>query len=178
VVSSKAASAYKDTGISPGRAAEQLRVRYVLNGSVRRMRDCIRINAQLMDTETRGSLWAGRYDGTWDDVLKLQDRVVSEVATALALRLTPQLEQPSNASAYDAVLRGLEMESRGAPDDLSAAVREFRRAIAIDPSYGRALAELAWVYYTSVGNEARQRALGIGTLETIGLAQETFSEAM
>ena len=164
--------------------AREMGVRYVLEGSVRRVGDDLRINAQLIDAASGGHLWAERYDGAWSDVLVLQNKVVSEVATALELRLTwsdgdATNGGTTNAAEYDAFLRGLELKSRGSPRDLAEAVQQFKRAIELDPTYGHAIAELAWVYYNSTGNEELERALGTGTLlETIKLAQATFSKAM
>jgi TolB-like protein/class 3 adenylate cyclase len=183
VLSRTAAFAYKDTEKDPQRIARELGVRYILDGSVRRIGDDIRINAQLVDATTGGHLWAQRYDGAWSDVLVLQDKVVSEVATALELRLAAPAAGATpggttNVAAYDAFLRGAELVSRGSPHDFAEAIGNFNRAIELDPAYGQAMAELAWVYYISTGNDERQRALGTGTLETIGLSQLTFERAM
>ena len=183
VLSRTAALAYKNTDTDPRQIADRMGVGHLLKGSVRRTGGNVRINAQLIDGKTGGNVWAQRYEGAWDDVLVLQDRVVSEVATALELRLArPQHGSSSggtaSAAAYEAFLKGLELNLSGSATDLPEVVRQFKQAIAIDPSYGHALAELAWVYYTAIGNEERERALGTGTLETIGLAEVSFSEAM
>jgi adenylate cyclase len=180
VLSRTAAAAYRDTETDLQQIASRMGVRYVLDGSVRRAGDDIRINAQLLDGETGGHLWAERYEGTWNDVLALQDTVVTGVARALELRLV-RPERPggtTNVAAYDSYLKGLGLELRGSPGDFAEAVRHFKRAIELDPAYGQALAELAWVYYASAGNEERQQALGTGTLQTIALAQAGFEEAM
>ena len=183
VLSRTAASAYKGTDTSPRQIAREMGVRYVLEGSVRRAGDEIRINAQLIDGETGGHLWAKRYDGAWSDLLVLQNKVVSEVATALELRLAlsdgdTTVGGTTNVVAYDAFLRGLELRLRGSPRDLAEAVGYFKRAIALDPTYGRAMAGLAWVYYIALGNQELEQALGTGTLETMKLAQTSFGEAM
>ena len=68
--------------------AEELGVRYVLEGSVRRVGNQMRINAQLIDTTTGGHLWAERYDGPLTDIFAFQDRVTKKIVTALALNLT------------------------------------------------------------------------------------------
>jgi len=72
--------------------AEDLGVRYVLEGSVRRVGDKVRINAQLIDATTGGHIWAERYDGNLADVFSLQDRVTSKIVKAMAVELSPSEE--------------------------------------------------------------------------------------
>ena len=94
--------------------AEELGVRYVLEGSVRREGDQVRINAQLIDTIDDHHLWAERYDGTLGDVFALQDKVIANIVSALAVKLTSEeaaatgAVETTNPQAYDAVLLGLE----------------------------------------------------------------------
>ena len=87
VVSRNAAFAYKDKDTKPAEIAAALGVRYLLEGSIRRVGDDMRINAQLIDGSTSGHLWAERFDGRWADVFALQDKVVGSIAGALKLRL-------------------------------------------------------------------------------------------
>ncbi|NIS80939.1 MAG: tetratricopeptide repeat protein, partial [Anaerolineales bacterium] len=133
--------------------AEELGVRYVLEGSVRRADDRVRINAQLIDATTGGHLWAERYDGEMGDVLTLQDRITGKIVAALAVKLTAgEKEQiarkyTDNVAAYDAFLRGREHYRRFTPDDFAEAVRYFKKAVELDPNYGRAYAMLAKTYW-------------------------------
>ena len=76
--------------IDPRQVAKELGVRYVLEGSVQRSSDKIRINAQLIDAVTNGHVWAERFDGSPSDVFALQDKVTRGLADALAIRLTKQ----------------------------------------------------------------------------------------
>jgi adenylate cyclase len=128
-------------------------VRYVLEGSVQRSPDKIRINAQLIDAVTNGHVWAERFDGSPKDVFALQDKVTRGLADALAIRLTKQEEQSlarnetTVPAAYDAFLRGWTHAWRRTPDDLAAAIDSFKEAVKLDPAYGRAYAALAWVYH-------------------------------
>lgn len=183
VMSRTAAVTYKDKKVRPDQIAKEMHVRYILEGSVRRTGDDVRINAQLIDATTGTHLWAERFDGAWSDVLTLQNKVVENVALALELRLVRAVGDTSpgstsNPEAYDAYLQGLELEFRGAPKDFAGAVTQFKRAIALDPGYGKALAELAWTYNEAAGNEERQRALGTGQIETMHLAWDTLQEAL
>ena len=183
VMSRTAALTYKDKKVRPDQIAREMHVRYILEGSVRRAGEDLRINAQLIDATTGTHLWAERFDGAWSDVLTLQNRVVDNVALALELRLVRAVGDTSpgstaNPAAYDAYLQGLELEFRGSPQDFAGALTHFKRAIAIDPGYGKALAELAWIYEQSAGNEERQKALGTGQIETMHLAWDATQEAL
>ena len=87
-------------------------MRYVLEGSVRRSNDQMRVTAQLIDTATGGHLWAERYDGTLTDSSRLQDKIREKIIAALAVKLTPterarkEVRETSNTDAYDAFLQG------------------------------------------------------------------------
>src|SRR5262245_22033557 len=110
VMSRNAAFAYKGKAMKPADVAKELNVRYILEGSIRRVGDDMRINAQLIDSTTGGHLWAERFDGKWADVFALQDQVVTRVATALQLKLAPNSAESSGGTssveAYEAYLRG------------------------------------------------------------------------
>jgi tetratricopeptide (TPR) repeat protein len=158
--------------------AEDLGVRYVLEGSVRRAGDQVRINAQLIDAITGGHLWAERYDGSLTDVFALQDRVTQKIVNALAVNLTAEEQahkarlETDNPEAYDAFLRGWANYRRNTPDDFAKAIPYFETAIERDSNYGRAYAALAAVYWSvvdkdrSTGTTAWSRALGINTDES------------
>ena len=112
VIARNSSFAYKGKQTDVRTIAAELGVKYVLEGSVRRAGDQVRINAQLIDAQTGGHLWAERYDGSLNDVFSLQDQVTQNIVTALAISLTAgeeadraQLETAS-AEAYDAFLRG------------------------------------------------------------------------
>ncbi len=100
--------------VPPARIGSELGVRYLLEGSIRRAGDDMRISAQLIDTTTGGHLWAERYDGAWADVFEFQDKIVSQIATSLKLRLIAGQRAAqiaggtSNPAAYEAYLRGVE----------------------------------------------------------------------
>ncbi len=109
VISRNAAFTYKDKAVQPAQIAKELGVRYIIEGSTRRVGDDMRINAQLIDAQSGGHLWAERFDGPWAEVFALQDKVVGQVAAALKLRLiSGQAEMAGgtkNPAAYDAYLR-------------------------------------------------------------------------
>ena len=155
VISRDAAFTYKGKNVEPAQIAKELGVRYILEGSVRRGGNDMRINAQLIDTQTGGHIWAERFDGPWTDVFTLQDKVVGDIADALKLRLVTGEGKAkiaggtSNPAAYEAFLRGLELELRDTPEDIAKAVPLYEQALTLDPNFGRATAELAWVYWNA-----------------------------
>ena len=92
VIARNSAFTYKGKSVKVGRIAEELGVRYVLEGSVRRVGDQLRINAQLIDALSGGHVWAERYDMAFSDVFTVQDEVTGEIVSALAINLTSDEE--------------------------------------------------------------------------------------
>ena len=183
VISRNAAFAYRDKATQPAQIAKELGMRYILEGSLRRGGEDMRVNAQLIDSSTGGHIWAERYDGAWTDVFALQDKIVGEIATALKLRL---MEGPrtaeiaggtGNSAAYEAFLQGLGFEYRGTPEDIAKAATFFRQALALEPDFGRATAELAYLHWDAAGNNAKEKALGLSHDETLSKTRAYLDEA-
>ena len=181
VISRNSAFSYKDKTVAPSQVAKELGVRYILEGSIRRAGSDMRINAQLIDATTGGHVWAERFDGAWDDVFKLQDQVISSVASALKLRLVsgPKMaESPGGTdspAAYELYLRAYELMYATSPAEAAALLRQ---AVALDPNFGQAWAELAAVYWSSRGVEEAQEAIGSGSYqETATKLKELVKEA-
>jgi adenylate cyclase len=155
VIARNSTFAYKGQVVPPKQVSEELGVRYVLEGSVQRAGDQLRINAQLIDALSGGHEWADKYDGSLSDVFSFQDKVATSIAESLAIRLTDQdkrsiaKQETGVPAAYDAFLRGWEHYRRTTPDDYAAAIPYFEEAIRHDPKYGRAYAALALVYAQS-----------------------------
>jgi len=149
VIARNSSWTYKGKSVRVQQVAKELGVRYVLEGSVRREADTVRINAQLVDALSGQHLWAERYDGAIGDVFALQDKVVGQIVAALAVKLTQDeqarvgLVETRNPQAYDAVLRGWALYRRGSEEDTNKAIALFEKAIALDPGYARAHAALA-----------------------------------
>ncbi len=176
VIARNTSFTYKGKAVKIAHVAEDLGVRYVLEGSVQRAGDQVRINAQLIDALNGGHVWADRIDGTLIDVFTLQDKVTNTIADALALRVTATQQvsgaqdETSDPLAYEAFLRGWEHYRKTTAEDYAKAIPYFEEATRLDPEYSRAYAALAMVYIRSygrgwaedlglAGREARRRAL-------------------
>jgi adenylate cyclase len=155
VIARNSVFAYKGKLVKPQLISRELGIRYVLEGSVRKADDRVRITAQLIDATTGGHLWAERYDGKLGDIFTLQDKVTQKIVTALAVKLIAGEEKQitrrgtDNIAAYDAFLQGWQHYRRITRDDLAKAVTHLNKAIELDPTYGRAHAALAGAYWLS-----------------------------
>ena len=149
VIARNSAFAYKAQPLSIKSVADALGVRYVLEGSVRRSGDAIRINAKLIDAETGSHLWVERYDRHIQDIFAVQDDVTRNIVTALALTLTDEEKKrvarryTHSIEAYDLFLRGQSFYARSTEEDNAQARRLYLRAIELDPAFARAHAALA-----------------------------------
>ena len=144
---------YKGKSVVVPDVARELGVKYVLEGSVRRVGDMVRINTQLIDGASGAHIWAERYDGALTDIFALQDEVTSAIIAQLQITLTPD-EQNSrngkdtdNPDAHDAYLRGWQLYRRYTPEDFVKAIPHLEKAVELDPDYGQAWAALASVYW-------------------------------
>jgi len=182
VISRNTAFTYKGKAVKPAQVAEELGVRYILEGSVRRSGDQIRINAQLIDAISGGHRWADRYDGSAADIFALQDKVTSAIVDALALRISDaeQLalnrQDTSVPAAYDAFLRGWEHYRRTTPRDYKEAIPLLEEAVRLDPNYAQAYATLAMVFYRA-GARDWYPILGITGLEADDRVKQNLREA-
>jgi len=141
VVARNSTFSYKGQSVDVRKVAEELGVRYVLEGSVRRAGDKVRINAQLIDSISGGHLWADRYDGTVNDVFELQDEVCAKVVDALSVRLTRGEESrlkhvhTTNLEAYELFVRARATPYPPVPDRIKSALEMFERVIEMDPEF-------------------------------------------
>ena len=152
VIARNSSFAFKDSSIDVRRVAQELGVRYILEGSARRAAGRIRINAQLIDArEGGGHLWAERFDRDLVDIFAVQDEVVVRIVEALVGRLAanklPDRKPPKNIEAYDLCVRGRFLYQRTMAAEGKEARRLFQEAIALDPDYAEAHAYLAWTHW-------------------------------
>jgi len=153
VIARNSAFIYKGKNVKVQQVGEELGVRYVLEGSVRKAGSRVRITAQLVDTKTGYHLWAERYDRNLDDIFELQDEVTQKIVAALKVELT-QGEQENlertptdNLEAYDYFLRGESFLWRTTKETNAQARQMFKRAVALDPEFALAYAHLGMTHW-------------------------------
>jgi adenylate cyclase len=153
VIARNSVFAYKGRNVKVDQISRELGVRYVLEGSVRKVGEHIRINAQLIDATTGGHVWAERYDRNLKDIFALQDEVTGKIVQALVVNLTKDEEKrlvrkgTHSIDAYDYTLRGADHFLRFTKADNEAARQMFKHAIELDPKYAKAYSMLGWSYW-------------------------------
>ena len=173
VISRNSAFTYKGKATKVQEVSKELGVRYILEGSVRRADDQVRVTAQLIDGTTGGHVWSERYDRPFTDIFAVQDDITQKIVTTLKLQLT-LMEQgylvrkrTTNLEAYDALLRGMEVSNRFTKEANAQARQMFEKALALDPQYAEAYEWLSWTYYAewmwrwSMDSQTLERALAL-----------------
>jgi adenylate cyclase len=152
VIARNSSFTYKGRSADVKEVGRELGVRYVLEGSVRRASDRVRITAQLIDAKTGGHLWAERFDGTPEDIFDLQDQVTARVVGAII----PKLEQvefsrtkskpTESLDAYDYYLRAMTYFNQWTNESIDEALNLLNKAIELDPEFASAHGLAAWCY--------------------------------
>jgi class 3 adenylate cyclase/TolB-like protein/tetratricopeptide (TPR) repeat protein len=156
VVSRGGVFAYKGKNPTPAEVGRDLKVRYVVEGSVRRTSDRIRVAATLTDTVRGTVLWSDRYDVDAKDIFSVQDRITTRISGMLAVKVTSlelarsAAKPPSGVEAYDLVLQGRDLLSRNTRSDNAQARTLFERAIMLDSGYAPAYIGLCRVNFYAV----------------------------
>jgi adenylate cyclase len=146
VISRNTAFTYQDKRVATKQIGRELGVRYVLEGSVRRSGNQVRVNAQLIDAATDAHLWAERFDGDVTNLFPLQDEITSRIAVALNLELVAaEADRPTeHPDALEYILRGRAASNKPQTRDTRAeAISMFERALALDPHSVEAQSRLA-----------------------------------
>jgi adenylate cyclase len=158
VIARNSSFRFRGQDVDVVRVGRELKVQYVLEGSVRKIGNKIRITAQLIDATTGSHVWADRFDRTPDEIFAVQDEVVRMIVGTLAGRLQAVgveealRKPPASLAAYDCVLRADALPF-GNPDDRAEARRLSERAIELDPTYGRAYTQLGISYHVEWLND-------------------------
>jgi TolB-like protein/tetratricopeptide (TPR) repeat protein len=150
VIASNSVFVYKNNPVKVQQVAQDLGVTHVLEGSVQKSGNQVRINAQLIDAISGHHLWAERFDRELVDIFKLQDEVSRKIVDTLAVKLTSveqrllDRDRPADPQAYDMLLQGLEHLRRFTRNTNAEARRYFEEAIQFDPGFARAYADVAF----------------------------------
>ncbi|MCK5364359.1 MAG: adenylate/guanylate cyclase domain-containing protein, partial [Gammaproteobacteria bacterium] len=152
VIARNSTFTFKGKSVDVRDVGRQLGVHYVMEGSVRKAGNRVRVTAQLLDAGSGRHIWADKYDGALDDIFDLQDQITSTVIGAIEPHLhraefkRVKQKRPENLDAYDYVLRGLASMNKLTPEDTAEALELYRKAIEKDPNYGRAYSCASWCY--------------------------------
>jgi adenylate cyclase len=152
VIARNSTFTYKGRAVDLKRVGRELGVRYLLEGSVRKGGNRVRITAQLIEAETGAHLWTDRFDGSLEDVFDLQDKVAVSVAGVIEPTLRQaeieraRRKRPERLDAYDLFLRALPFAYTSMPQDAERALPFLERAIALEPDYAVAHAIIAWCH--------------------------------
>jgi TolB-like protein len=191
VIARNSTFAYKGRVVDVKQVGRELGVRYVLEGSIRKAANRLRITGQLVDAPGGVHLWAERYEGTLDDLFELQDRMTESVVGAIA----PQLERfeieramrkpTESLDAYDYYLRGMASFHQGTKEAMSQALGLFHQAIALDEEFASAYGMAAWcIFWRKIngwmsdrpreiaeGARLAQRAVDLGKNDAVALTR-------
>lgn len=152
VISRNSAFQFRDSKDDAKAIGAKLGVAHLLEGSVRRLGDTVRITAQLVNASDGSTLWSQHYDRPYQDLFALQDEITRAVAGALKARLLPgagaQGDHPpsGNLAAYNAYLQGKFYDARGTEADWRKAIDAYAIATRLDPRYARAWAEMSFTW--------------------------------
>lgn len=186
VIARNSAFAYKGrAGIDVRQVGRDLGVRYVVEGSVRRVGERVRITAQLVECEGGSHIWSNKVDGAIADLFDLQDRMAAEVASAIQPSIRraeierARKKRPDTLAAYDLVMRAFPHLWAHRPDDNREAIELLGRALALEPNYGLAAALAAWGHgqqvaynWTATPDVERQAARALVELASVTVADD------
>ena len=173
VIARNSAFTYKGQAVKVQDVSKEMGVRYVLEGSVQKADQRVRINVQLIDATTGYHVWSQLYDRPLQDIFALQDEIVQKIVTTLKLQLALREQgilvrkHTNNVEAYDAFLRGVEYYQRFTKEGNAQARQMFEQAVALDPQYAEAYAHLGvishqeWLWRWSADPQTVERALAL-----------------
>lgn len=179
VIARNSVFTYKGRAVKVEEVGKELCVQYVVEGSVRKAGNRLRITAQLIDASSGGHLWAERYDRDLEDIFALQDEVTKEIVSALAVKLTEDERKSmacastDNVEAYDYRLRGSEYFARATKEANAQARQMYEKAIEIDQGFSVAYVDLGWTYVSDWVFQWRQDPDALGKASE--LAQKALS---
>jgi len=152
VIASNSTFTYKGKPVKVQQVSEQLGVRYVVEGSAQKIKDRVRITAQLIDATTGHHLWSEKYDRDMKDLFALQDEITHKIIVELQVKLTEgeqvrlSHKSTTNLEAWSYAVRGLKLFERVSKENNAKAMELFERAVELDPGYVWAWVRLAWTH--------------------------------
>ncbi len=158
VIARNSSFAFKGKAMDVKEIAAKLGVGHILEGSVRKMGDKLRVNAQLVDAASGGHIWAQRYDGDMADIFEFQDSIREQIVSAMQVSLTPtdkalsERRQTDSVEAYDLFLKGRENFYRYTHEHALEAIKCLEAAIEIDPNFADAYGYLSFCHYLGWGH--------------------------
>lgn len=190
VIARNSSFTYNNAAVDIKQIGRELGVRYILEGSLRRAGNRVRITGQLIDATTATHIWAERFEGTLEDVFELQDQIATSVVGAIM----PQLERAeieratqttTSLSAYDCYLRGIARLKEGSKDAIDEALTQFRKAMELDREFASAYGMAAWCFFwrkvngwmtnrskeVSEGIRLAERAVELGQNDPVALTR-------
>ena len=177
VISRTSTQQYQSKPGSVAEIAQQLGVGHILEGSVQKAGDRVRVNVQLIKADTDAHLWAETYDSELANVFQVQSDIALRVASALEAKLTGREKREigaggtTNPEAYDAYLRGLALDTAQAHEEVESALQSYRRAVELDPNFA-----LAWAALTN--REAFKYFSDNRTADQLGRARHAMEMAL
>ena len=191
VIARNSSFTYKGQHVDVKQVGRELGVRYVLEGSVRKAANRVRITGQLIDASTGANLWADRFDGTLENIFDLQDQITTSVVGAIAptlehVEIERAKRKPTESlDAYDYFLRGMANVHQWARAANEEALRLFSKAIELDPDFASAYGMAAWCYVwrkingwmidsaqeTAEGARLAKRAIELGKDDAVALSR-------
>jgi adenylate cyclase len=179
VIARNSSFAYKGKNVDIRTVGRELGVKAVLEGSIRRAGNRVRITAQLIDAATGGHLWADRYDRDLTDIFAVQDEVTGQIVSALKVTLTPREKTAieavgtENSEALDCVLRARRLLPRASKDAVGDVMSLLSRAVELDPNYARAYSTMAMAHIFDF-----QNSWGETAKDTIEIARQNVEIAL
>jgi len=195
VIARNSSFCFKGHNTDVRQIGRELGVRYILEGSVRRGGNRLRITAQLVEAASGNQLWAEKYDGELNDIFELQDKITEGVVSAVEPSVRraeierAKRKRPDSLDAYEIVLQAWPLLYSRMPEDANSAIPLLQKAIALDPAYGLAHAALAWCYHAKFFRAGRhqeddrlavlhaRRTIALGTDDSTALAMAAFTLA-
>jgi TolB-like protein/class 3 adenylate cyclase/Flp pilus assembly protein TadD len=196
VIARNSTFVYKGQALDVKKVGRELGVRYLVEGSVRKAGNRIRITGQLIDASTGAHVWAERYDGALDDIFELQDRITASVIGAVEPNLRQaeieraKRKRPDSLDAYDLYLRAFPHAYANTPEDSREALRLLEQALRLEPTYAAAHAIAAWCHeqlYSRAGFREESKiaalrhgasAIAYGADDATALCMAGFAMAM